>query len=542
MKRILTTCSLAASVLLLLDSCSKKIEDAYPNPNANVVQPIEQLLPNIIQNMAISNTAQGTLYGPQNDGQYVGRYIQNWETNTLNNQYDLMGQTTTNSTAAASDIGGSHWAMLYYGQGQNLNKVIEWGIEQKKWDYVGVAYAIRAWAWLCTTDMHGEIIVTQAFGPDRLVFNYDAQEVVYDQVKKDCHTALDYLNKTGDGVSSANLELGAQFFSYKGDVEKWKKFTYSVLARVFHRITNKTSMYAPDSVTKYCDLGIRQNADNAYVLFEGTSSIKMSFYGPTRGNVTTLRQSRFIADLVSGANTAFPGVQDPRAWYILRENANNTFKGIRPGKGSPDGLAANDVPPNPTGGSVASSRYVFRDAMPWPVITATEVLFMKAEALYRKGAASKAAALAAYTEAISLNFDMLTTDYNTSIPAGQEITPAIKTAFLADPLVVPSEANFNLSHIMLQKYIALFGYGLLETWVDLRRYHYTDHEGASPAQVYADFAPPALTELFANNNQKYIYRVRPRYNSEFLYNIDALTTIGALALDYHTKEQWFSQP
>ena len=93
---------------------------------------------------------------------------------------------------------------------------------------------------------------------------------------------------------------------------------------------------------------------------------------------------------------------------------------------------------------------------------------------------------------------------------------------------------------LYQKYIALFGYGFLETWVDMRRYHYIDHEGTLPNQVYADFAAP--DPVFANNNGKVIYRVRPRYNSEFLYNIDALNRIGAIALDYHTKEQWFSQP
>lgn len=544
MKKILIlSCSIATLSLFALESCTKRIEDAYSNPNALVVQPIETLLPNIIQNMAISNTAQGTLYGPQNDGQYVGRYVQFWATNTSGNQYDLMGQTTTNSTAATSDIGGSHWAMLYYGQGQNLNKVVQWGIEQKKWDYVGVAYAIRAWAWLCTTDMHGEIIVRQAFDPERLVFDYDDQSVVYDEVKKDCHLALQYLSMTGDNVSAENLAKGAQYFSYKGDVEKWKKFTYGVLARVFHRITNKAD-YKPDSVVKYCDLSINSNADNAYVLFAGTKSVEMSYYGPTRGNIGTFRQTRFIADLESGANSAFPGVQDPRAWYIIRENANGTFKGIREGKGSPDGLSANDVPPNFWGGAAttgtnANARYVYKDAMPWPVLTASEIQFMKAEALYRNN--KKSEARDAYKKGIGLSFDMLMTDYNSSIPAGKEITTTVRDNFLTNTTVVPDLSAFTLSHIMLQKYIAMFGYGFLETWVDMRRYHYVDHEGSSPTQVYADLAPPAPSELFANNNQKYIYRVRPRYNSEFLYNIDALTRIGALALDYHTKEQWFSQ-
>jgi len=548
MKKIFYTCLLTASAALLLEACTKKLEDAYPNPNANVVQPIELLMPNIIQNMAISNSANGTLYGPQNDGQYVGRYIQNWATNTAANQYDQMGQTTTNSTAAAADIGGSHWAMHYYGMGQNLNKVIQWGIEQKKWDYVGVAYAIRAWSWLCVTDMHGEVIVKQAFDQERLVFEYDSQETVYEEVKKNARLALQYLDNTGDNASPANLELGTQYFSYKGDVAKWKKFANAVMARVFHRTTNKAT-YAPDSVVKYCNAALATNADNAYVLFEGTSSIKMSYYGPTRGNIGTFRQTKFIADLMSGANTAFAGVQDPRAWYILRENPNGTFKGIRPGKGV-EGLTAPDQPQNFWGGLYSTTtgtnnnaRYIYKDAMPWPVITACEIQFMKAEALYRKGGANKQAALDAYKLGVSLSFDMLANEYSASVPAGKVIDATIKANYMNNTVVVPTNpANLTLSHIMLQKYIALFGYGLLETWVDMRRYHYIDHEGSSLTQVYADFAPPAPSDLFANNNQKYIYRVRPRYNSEYLYNIDALQILGALALDYHTKEQWFSLP
>ena len=88
----------------------------------------------------------------------------------------------------------------------------------------------------------------------------------------------------------------------------------------------------------------------------------------------------------------------------------------------------------------------------------------------------------------------------------------------------------------------MYAYGLVETWVDMRRYHYTDLDPVTGQQVYADFVPPSGTDLFVNNNGKLVYRARPRYNSEYLYNVAELTRIGAIALDYNTKEQWFSQP
>lgn len=546
-KHIILQALSAITLLVASASCSKKIDEAYANPNALVKQPIETLLPNIIANMCISNTAQGSLYGPQNDGQYVGRYVQFWATNTSLNQYDQMGQTTTNSTAAAADIGGSQWAMHYYGMGQNISRVIQWGSEEGKWDYVGAAYAMRAFGWLAVTDMHGEAILKDAFDPTRLVFSYDTQQEIYEEAKRCCRLAIENLSKTGGGVSSANLELGAKYCSMKGDVEKWKKFTYGIMARIFHRTTNKAD-YKPDSVIYYANLAAQTNADNSYILFEGATSPKSSYYGPLRGNIQTFRQTRFVTDLVSGTNASFPtGIIDPRAWYKLRENANGTFKGIRPNKGLNDGLATADVPPNFFGlAAIATTpavdRYVFGNDMPWPLMTASEMQFLKAEAYYRKGAAEKNNARTAYINGITLDFDMLPATYPRNIPPARVITAGVRDAYLANPLVVPALADFNLSHIMLQKYIALYGFGFMETWADLRRYHYTDPETGTTRQVYTDFAPPTGADLFANNAGKWIYRVRPRYNSEFLYNVDALSKIGALALDFHTKRQWFTEP
>jgi hypothetical protein len=333
----------------------------------------------------------------------------------------------------------------------------------------------------------------------------------------------------------------------KGDVEKWKKFTYGIMARIYHRTTNKAD-YKPDSVIHYAKLAAQTNADNSYILFEGATSPKSSYYGPLRGNIQTFRQTRFVTDLMSGTNTAFPtAVIDPRAWYKLRENANGTFKGIRPNKGLNDGLATADVPPNFFGlAAIATTpavdRYIFGNDMPWPLMTASEMQFLIAEAYYRKGAADKNNARNAYINGITLDFDMLPATYPRNIPAARVITGTVRDTYLANPLVVPALADFNLSHIMLQKYIALYGFGFMETWADMRRYHYTDPETGTTRQVYTDFAPPTGADLFTNNAGKWIYRVRPRYNSEFLYNVDALSKIGALALDFHTKRQWFTEP
>ena len=171
-----------AGSALLLSGCTKKIDEAFANPNALTKQPIEALLPGVISNMAIQHSANGTLYGPQNDGLYIGRFIQNWSTNITGNQYDQMGDNFINK----SDVMGSIWAMHYYGMGANISRIIEWGTDEKKWDYVGVAQALRAWSWVTLTDIHDDVILREAFRPEQLVFKYDPQADVYAEALRLC--------------------------------------------------------------------------------------------------------------------------------------------------------------------------------------------------------------------------------------------------------------------------------------------------------------------------------------------------------------------
>ena len=533
-----------------LQSCNKKLDDAYLNPNNPVEGAIEAILPNVINQMtstaAPPTGGGGGSYGPAAEAVTLGKYIQYWNSYTTGDTYDQMGGVF----ATTSDVTGIVWAMHYYGIGPNAKYIISRGIEQKKWDYVGVAHAIFAWSWLTLTEEHGEVILRQAFDTERQQFDYDSQADVYDTVRVICDKAIEYLNRTDGAVSAANLKYGDGYF-YGGDVNKWKKFVYAVKARTFAHLSNKaiyTSKNYADSVIKYCDLSITSNADNAVQKWVGGNfSGTNNYYGPYRNNIATLRQSAFIANLLTGANTESPftGVMDPRTPYLINENTNGTYKGVIPNLGT-SGLGTADQPKNfwraafsSTSATADSGRYIFNNLAPFPLLTASEIMFTKAEAAFRKG--NKALALASYKRGIELNFEMLTSEYQSRIPWANLITPASQAAYLNDPKVVPTDANLlTLSHIMLQKYIALYGHGFNETWTDMRRYHYLDLDPARGKQVYAGFTIPATLHIY--NAGKLAYRCRPRYNSEYLYNIPALQKIGALASDYHTKEHWFSQP
>ncbi|MCX8473407.1 MAG: SusD/RagB family nutrient-binding outer membrane lipoprotein [Sediminibacterium sp.] len=439
--------------------------------------------------------------------------------------------------------------------------MIKWAEEEQKYDYVGVGNAIFAWGWLTIGDYYGEVILDNAFNNDGSPFTYQTQDKVYKKVIEYCNIALEKLNQTGGNVSQANLAKGDAYF-FNGDINKWKKFTYGILARAYSRGSNRADFNLADSVIFACNNSLTTNDDNGYVRFAATAlGATNNFFGPFRANLTGtavtgptfVKQSKFIVDLMTGAaNSAFAGVFDPRSFYMLRLNSSNprTYRGVEtllgqgaitPTAAQPENFwgqasSATTIPPNDT-----NCRFIFRNNSPIPVITASEIAFIKAEILFKKG--DKTGALAAYKDGIDKNIDMLRNVYNVNIrPLDSALTDAKKNAFLNNTKVVPANpAQLTLSNIMLQKYISLYIHGALETWVDMRKYHYTDLDPATNNQVYFGFRVPSATDLFQDNNGKLVYRMRPRFNSEYVWNINELKLIGATTPDYHTKQTWFSQ-
>ena len=542
---------MTGSVFFII-SCKKKLDEAYKNPNAATEQPIENIFPSLIGSFTGSSSAAGSAYGLAGDALLIGRYIQYWGTYNVSTtanvgtQYDLMGGTT-----GASDNMGTLWAAHYYGMGQNLNKVVEWGMGEEKWDFVGAALAMRAWSLFEASNQYGELILREAFNTSLQQFHYDEQIETYDSVRTICHRALTFLNMTGGNMNPTNFAASDYYFN-GGSLDKYKKFVYGILARSFAYLHNKTA-YSADSVIKYASLSCATNADNIVCKFKNTGITgTMNYFGNARQNInnsnTGIRQSKYIADLMSGLNAgAFKDVEDPRRWVILRENDNNTFRGVTPGStATASGLNVANRPRGFGGTlfdntgylSLDSGRYIFRNDAEWPIMTASEMLFLKSEAQFRKN--DKAGALLSYTQAIRLNFDHLKDKYTAMVPSNQLLSDAKRDAYLAQPNIIPDANNLTLTRIMLQKYIACYAWGVHVTWADMRRYHYTDVDPSTSTQVYVNFTPPA--SLHVDNGGKLVYRTRPRYNSEYLYNIPELTRIGAIRLDYHTKRPWFTEP
>jgi hypothetical protein len=218
-------------------------------------------------------------------------------------------------------------------------------------------------------------------------------------------------------------------------------------------------------------------------------------------------------------------------------------------------------------------------------MTYAELQFIKAEAQYRKGLIS--AALTTFQGAVAAS-EQTTAAYivqgtavkgsngKQSSVIGDKISAGVfntlAQAYLNSKYVNNlALSDFELAHIMMQKYVALYPWGL-DTWNDLRRYQYDLKIGASgipdnvaswtststyykadtdPTRVYKGFylasanvtnrrAPFVTTNLGSPS-----YRLLPRYNSEYVWNqsaLAALKPISGLAVNYNTSMVWFCIP
>ncbi len=477
---------------------------------------------------------------PQYDGRFVGRYTQEWTlpsatlATALPTTWDRMGYDP------GSDNGGQQWRDVYWSLGQNLIDMNTKAQAEQRWDLLGVGLVLKAWGWQVITDLHGEIIIKEAFDESRTTFDYDTQDYAYQEVNRLLDSAIVLLRRTDGAVDATYLGKGDHI--YNGNRVQWLRFAWGLKALMLNHFSNKAS-YDPAAVTAAVDSSFKNNADDALLAYPATSTDLQdyNFWGSSRGNITNYRQTLFIVGLMNG--TQFGGVVDPRMSRMLSPAPDGQYRGFDPNLGGFGGLTAAQRPNNffgyvGTAGSGLPARYIFADKSKIPVMTYAELQFIKAEATYRAGNAT--AALTPYQNGISASIDFVNAR---NLDAGQtptQISAAEKAAFLADPNIVPAAGPLTLSQIMSQKFIALWGWGHDEIWMDMRRYHYTDLDPVSGVQVFRGFAPP--TNFYPDNQGKVVQRIRPRFNSEYVWNTAGLSAIGALATDYHTKPLWIIQP
>ncbi|WP_374948773.1 SusD/RagB family nutrient-binding outer membrane lipoprotein [Mucilaginibacter sp.] len=524
-----TIYAITAMLTLSFASSCKKYIDINTNPNAPTAVDASTLLPPMLAGMTRGNWF---------DSRYIGQYAQIWGSSSANNVWDQEGYVP------GSDNGGEMWRTVYFSIGQNAILGLQDAMATKKYDYVGVIWAIRAWGWQNGADLYNNMIVKEAYDPTKLTFDYDSPDVVYAEVVKDCQIALNYLNlaiKTDNLTISPTLAKGD--YMYAGDRERWKKFVYAILAQNALHLSNKATFNA-DNVRKYVDSSFTKNDENATIQNTGSQSGDSNFWGPTRVNLPSFRQSDYMVKLLDGRIFTGSSTQnttiDPRLPLLLAASKDGVYRGVVAPLGDPNSADANTLIPNMAGAKsdisspgAGTQKYIFNDNSRGVLMTYAETQFFAAEAMFKKG--DKTAAYNYYKNAVTASLDFASNPpVGTAVVGPQNyILPAAKTAYLSGPCVKQSAATLQLSDILQQKFISLFVWGAPEAWSDMRRYQYDTN-------IFQGYVKPA--NIYPDNAGKQVYLLRPRYNSEYIWNIPALKSIGATNADYHTTKPWFILP
>jgi hypothetical protein len=514
--------ALLVGSLSLSNGCNNFL-DVNTNPNGPQ---------DVSANLYLAPMLHWMVTAPQYDGRFVGRYTQEWTLpGTSLSTWDRMGYDP------ASDNGAEQWRDVYWTLGQNLIDMNTKAEAEQRWDLLGVGQTLKAWGWQVLTDLHGEIIVKEGVDQTRTTFDYDSQDYAYQEVQRLLDSAIVLLQRTDGAVDQTYLARTDKI--YNGDRTKWLKLAYGMLALNLNHYSNKSS-YAPAQVIANVDKSFASNADDALLTYPNANPFDdYNFWGRSRNNITSYRQTQFVVNLMNG--TQFGGVVDPRMSRILSASPDGQFRGLDPtvvGFGALDSLRR----PNNffgyvgTGGLALPGRYLFDDKAKIPLMTYAQLQFIKAEAALKMG--DQGTALTAYRNGISSHIDFVNARNLDNNQTPTQIADTAKANFLASPEIVP--ATLTLSHIMSQKFIAQWGWGHNELWMDMRRYHYTDIDPVSGTEVFRGFTPP--TNLYGENGGQLVQRIRPRYNSEYVWNRAGLDVIGGLALDYHTKPLWIIQP
>ncbi|WEK21390.1 MAG: SusD/RagB family nutrient-binding outer membrane lipoprotein [Candidatus Pedobacter colombiensis] len=536
-----TTATIVA--LLVTTSCNKYL-DINSNPAVPQSVKAEFLLPPIEFQMT-NGTAQ--------DYQQIWKVTQNMGGTSTDNS-SLVWEQHTSTYPSNSDVGGVIWRMNYADLGLNLQHMIDDGITNQKYEYVAIGYAIKAWSFQMCTDLYGPIILDEAFTPNQLTFHYQDQPDVYNRVREWCYLSLKYAKMKSPLNYTTQLQGLTGDGIYKGDMTKWRKFVYALLALQYSHLTNKAefkTQYA-DSVSKFVDLSFANESESATVYFAATTNVDANPLGPSKAYMTTSsngwyygRPTTTILNYLTGGvrGTAVPNSSssiDPRLSRLLLPLVSTatppviSYIAITPTKGSTTNTVPAVYGAIPAGGTTYPGRYIFTDRARYPLMTYSQLQFAKAEAKFIQG--NKGDAYTAYVNGIRGHMDFFNLYGRASATPDPVISAPEINAYMISSEVAQTAGDLNIADIMGQKYIAQWGWAGLETWCDLRKYHY------SPAVFRTYYQLATLGGLAGVNAGKYAYRFRPRYNSEYVWNSAELIKWGGLTPTYMTQETWFSQP
>lgn len=380
------------------------------------------------------------------------------------------------------------------------------------------------------TDLYGDIPYSQACrGYYDQIFTpkYDAQRDIYLDMLNELSQAATLFDATKDNVGTTDIV-------YKGELSKWKTFTYSLMLRLGMRLSKVEPELAKQWVQKAVAGGvIGDNSGNCYIkMTDKTGAIQ----GLVNGDSWALSDKAKADGKLSEAYINFLQKKgDPRLKYIAAiytnpDDVGTIITDITKQKGLPNGYSRATIESHSSWDDLneagehqysAINRAVLGQFDgPMMFLTCAEMKFLMAEACVRQWIAGDAGQL--YNEGVSAAMKNLSIYNSTAIVTDAEI----KDYLDRNPFVGLSDTEKAIEQINTQFWgsILLNGY---ETFANWRRSGY-----------------PALTPVnYPGNETNGSIPRRCKYpEDELVYNADSYkAAVGRQGDDSFTTRVWWDK-
>lgn len=430
--------------------CSKFL-DINDNPNNPDKADPSLLLPTVEASVSqlVGNSFQ--VYG--------NFFAQYWTQNPKTSQYRVIDQYRLLNTAT-----DRAWLTIYRNALNNAEIIInhpDAGNER----YKGIAFILKAYAFQAATDAFGDIPLTEALkGKDYISPKYEKQEVVYDSV-------FSYIDQ-GKALLKAEkvTAVGRQDMIYGGDMAKWEAFANTLKLRAYLRLSKVNAAKAEEGIKALYASNPAFLANDATITYTTTGGNENPLYNEMIG------LSRVQNMVASGtAVKALQKNKDPRA-LAFYEPLDKTLPNGTIGKEDTIAyilqgtfLTNTKVASNPAAMVGASALQPTSAVAPVKLISASESLFLQAEAAVRGWGSGDAAAL-----------------FKAGITASFTATKVSGIAtYLADApdAQFPTDQKAQIQAIITQKYYAMCGFQGFEAWTEWRRTGYPDFFVVSAAST-----------------------------------------------------------
>lgn len=519
------------------------------DPDAVDVVPPDQIMPVVLFYSALQN------YDHAEYGNYLSQTL------------TTAGQSQTGAYAYRSGwefLGMNRhpqWRRHFYDIGSNANELIKLAEEENSTNYIALTRLIRLLSTQMTTDVFGAMPRSEAYQSSSP--KYDSQESIYEWMHQEADALIELFDSpevTKETNRGMDMSVDRVF---GGDMERWKQLVYAVKARIMLRQIPNMADNVPAAAQEILDVAetaLNGWHDPLYHFDGGSSKEKNCMWGranyPVGGwqsrtnDLDGAIPTKFLMEEIFEYDPLQESSPDPRLPFIMEKRGESDVDEFDDWKEAWEAGEMSYAQYKMNVDSVEEWQYKYLESnsgMPatqrieWYPNLYDNVLTTDTSsiALFTKGELHFIAAEAAFwanQKALSVEHVKDGIRYHMNrlgVPSAQI------EQYINNPDLVPGDANITISHVMTEKYKAM--YLQPEQWNDMRRYGYSNDNNNlrfDNTIVYPGLRRPHnLYDAYWSGENEWIQRLNYDPETEEKYNREEL-----IRLDAFRNPEWLKEP